>query len=37
MTRHRWDHNIKMAIIETGYEDVNWIHLVQDRAEGRLL
>jgi ribosome biogenesis protein Nip4 len=29
--RHRWEDNIEMNLKEIGYEDVNWIHLVQDR------
>ena len=28
---YRWVNNIKMDIKETGLEDVNWIHLAQDR------
>jgi hypothetical protein len=29
--RCRWEDNIKMDLGETGFGDVDWIHLVQDR------
>jgi hypothetical protein len=29
--RQRWEDNIKMDIRETGFGDVDWIHLAQDR------
>jgi ribosome biogenesis protein Nip4 len=29
--RHRWEDNIKMDLREIGFEDVDWIHLAQDR------
>jgi hypothetical protein len=29
--------NIKLDLRETGWEDVDWIHLAQDRASGGLL
>jgi len=28
---HTWEDNIKMDLQETGWEDVAWIHLAQDR------
>jgi hypothetical protein len=36
-TRHRKADNIKMHLKETGWEDVDWIHLSQIRTRGRLL
>jgi hypothetical protein len=29
--RHRWEGNIKVDLRESGWEDVNWMHLSQDR------
>jgi hypothetical protein len=29
--RRRWKDNIKMDLRETGFGDVEWIHLAQDR------
>jgi ribosome biogenesis protein Nip4 len=29
--RQRWEDNIKMDLRETGFGDVDWIHLAQDR------
>jgi hypothetical protein len=29
--RHRWIHNIKMNLLETGLSVVDWIGLAQDR------
>jgi hypothetical protein len=29
--RHRWEDNIKMDLKEGGCEDVDWIHLPQDK------
>jgi hypothetical protein len=29
--RHRWEDNIRMDLREIGWEDVNWIHLAQNR------
>jgi hypothetical protein len=29
--RHRWEDNIKIHLRETGFGDVDWIHLAQDR------
>jgi hypothetical protein len=31
--RRRWVDNIKMDIKEMGWEDVDWIHVIQDRAQ----
>jgi hypothetical protein len=28
--RRRWEDNIKMDLMEIGFGDVDWIHLVQD-------
>lgn len=30
--RHRWDDNIKIAREEIAWEDVDWIHLTENRA-----
>jgi hypothetical protein len=35
--RHRWEDNIKMALWEKGFGDVDWIHLAQDRDRWRAL
>jgi hypothetical protein len=35
--RRRWEDNIKMGIRETGFWDVDWIHLAQDRDRWRAL
>jgi hypothetical protein len=35
--RRRWEDNIKMDLREIGFEDVNWIHLAQDRDRWRAL
>jgi hypothetical protein len=29
--RHRCEHNIKMDLLEIGWDDVDWIGLAQDR------
>jgi len=29
---HRWEHKIRINLIEIGCEDVNWIRLTQNRA-----
>jgi hypothetical protein len=29
--RYRWEDNIKMDLRERGFEDVDWIHLAQDK------
>jgi hypothetical protein len=34
--RHRWEDN-KMVLKQTGWENVDCIHLAQDRTSGRLL
>jgi hypothetical protein len=31
--RYRWEDNIKMDNKEIGHEDVDWIHLAQDRIQ----
>jgi hypothetical protein len=36
-TRRRWVNNIKIDIIEIGWDDMNWIDLSQDRAQWRPL
>jgi hypothetical protein len=33
--RRRWEDNIRMDLREIEWEVVNWIHLVQDRKQGR--
>jgi hypothetical protein len=35
--RHRWVDNIRMALGEVGYGDVDWIGLAQDRNRWRAL
>jgi hypothetical protein len=31
--RHRWEENIRMRFGETGWKDVDWIHVAQDRDQ----
>jgi hypothetical protein len=31
--RHRWEDNIKMYLREIGWEDADWMHLIQDREQ----
>jgi hypothetical protein len=33
--RRRWEDNIKMDLMKTGIDGVNWIVLAQDRAQWR--
>jgi hypothetical protein len=33
--RNRWEDNIKRDLKRTGREDMDWIHLAQDRVQGR--
>jgi hypothetical protein len=33
--RHRWEDNIKMDLREIMLQDVDWIHVVQDRGKWR--
>jgi hypothetical protein len=35
--RRRWMDNIKMDLVETGWDDVDWIGLAQDRYRWRAL
>jgi hypothetical protein len=35
--RHRWLHNIRMALVEVGWGDVDWIALAHDRDKWRAL
>jgi hypothetical protein len=35
--RHRWEDNNKMDLRETGFGDVDWIHLARDRDTLRAL
>jgi hypothetical protein len=35
--RHRWDDNIRMDLIEIGWENVDWIHLAQNRDQWQAL
>jgi hypothetical protein len=35
--RRRWEDNIKMAVRDIGFGDVDWIHLAQDRDTWRRL
>jgi hypothetical protein len=36
-TRRRWVNNIKMGLRETGWGDMDWIDLAQDRDQWRAL
>jgi hypothetical protein len=36
-TRRRWEDDIKMDLRETGFGDVDWIHMAQDRDRWRTL
>jgi hypothetical protein len=35
--RCRWENNIRTDLEETGWEDVDWIHMAQDRDQWRAL
>ena len=35
--RRRWEGNIKMNFIETGQEDMDWIHLKLERDKWRAI
>jgi hypothetical protein len=35
--RDRWVDNIRMDLLELGWNDVDWIYLAQDRDRWRLL
>jgi hypothetical protein len=35
--RRRWEDNIRMDVGETGWKDVNLMHLAQDRDQRRVL
>jgi hypothetical protein len=35
--RRRWVHIIKMDLREIGWDDMDWIHLAQDRNQWRVL
>jgi hypothetical protein len=35
--RRRWVDNIKLDLIETGFDDMDWIDLAQDRDQCRAL
>jgi hypothetical protein len=30
-SRHRWEDNVKMDLKNIGIEDVDWVHVTQDR------
>jgi len=32
-----WEHNIRMDLCETGWEAVNWMHVVPDKDQWRVL
>jgi hypothetical protein len=34
--RHRWEYNIKMDLMEVGWEDLDWIHVAHDRNQWRV-
>jgi len=35
--RYRWEDNSTMNLRETGWKDVEWIHLTQDRNQWQVL
>jgi hypothetical protein len=35
--RRRWEDNIRMGLREIGWEDVDWVHLAEDRDQWRAL
>jgi hypothetical protein len=35
--RRRWEDNIGILLRERGWEDVDWIHVAQDRVQWRTL
>jgi hypothetical protein len=35
--RCKWEDNIRMDLREIGWEDVDWIHVAQDRDQWRAL
>jgi hypothetical protein len=35
--RHRWEDDIKMDLRETGFGNMDWINLAQDRGRWRAL
>jgi len=35
--RHRWEDNIRMNLMEIGWEGVDWMHLAQDRDQWQAL
>jgi hypothetical protein len=35
--RHRWEDNIRMDLMEIGWENVDWMHLAQDRDQWQAL
>jgi hypothetical protein len=37
ISRRRWQDNIKMALIQTGWGGMDWIDVVQDRDPWRAL
>jgi hypothetical protein len=37
IARRRWEDNIRMDLRERGWEDLDWIHLAQNRDKWRTL
>jgi hypothetical protein len=35
--KHKWKDNIRTDLREVGWEDVDWLHLTQDRDQWRTL
>jgi hypothetical protein len=35
--RHRWEDNIRMVLRGIGWQGMDWIHVVQDRDQWRVL
>jgi hypothetical protein len=36
-SRRRWEDNIKMALRDIGWDNMDWIDLTQDKSSGGLL
>jgi len=35
--RRKWEDNIRIDLMEIGWEGMNWIHLAQDRDQWRVI
>jgi len=36
-SRRRWEDNLRIDLMEIGWEGMNWIHLAQDRDQWRVI